>query len=90
MIFLAQELSAVGGAIERERAGVRENQAETSLLLLRHAEVAVRSFLSLRPRFIAAQAQLYDFYSGLPAKPSPFLQQTVIRYPVLLLSRNRL
>ncbi|KAG0617157.1 hypothetical protein M758_5G168700 [Ceratodon purpureus] len=77
---ILQELSAVGGAIERETAGVRENQAEASLLLLRHAEVAVRSFLSLRPRFIAAQAQLYDFYSGLPAKPSPFLQQTVIRF----------
>lgn len=79
-----QELSAVGGAIERETVGVRESQAEASLLLLRHAEVAVRSFLSLRPRFIAAQAQLYDFYSGLPARPSPFLQQTVIRYLVLL------
>lgn len=75
-----QELSAVGGALERETTGVRENQAEASLLLLRHAEVAVRSFLSLRPRFIAAQAQLYEFYSGMPVKPSPFLQQTVMRY----------
>lgn len=77
---ILQELSAVGGAIERETAGVRENQADASLQLLRHAEMAVRSFLSLRPRFIAAQAQLYDFYSGMPARPSPFLQQTVIRF----------
>jgi nucleoporin p58/p45 len=47
---------------------------------LQHAEVAVRSFLLLRPRFAAAQAQLYDFYSGPPAKPSMFLQQTVARF----------
>lgn len=83
-----QELSAVGGALERETAGVRESQAEASLLLLRHAEVAVRSFLSLRPRFIAAQAHMYDFYSGMPAKPSPFLQQTVMRYAVCFFCFN--
>lgn len=77
---ISQELSAIGGAIEREAVGVRENQAEASVLLLRQAEVAVRSFLSLRPRFIAAQTQFYDFYSGLPGRPSPFLQQTVARF----------
>ncbi|CAK9205273.1 unnamed protein product [Sphagnum jensenii] len=77
---IMQELGAVGDAVEREAAGVREGQGEASLQLLRHAEVAVRSFLLLRPRFAAAQAQLYDFYSGPPAKPSMFLQQTVARF----------
>ncbi|CAM6016524.1 unnamed protein product [Sphagnum balticum] len=77
---IMQELGAVGDAVEREAAGVREGQGEASLQLLRHAEVAVRSFLLVRPRFAAAQAQLYDFYSGPPAKPSMFLQQTVARF----------
>lgn len=80
LLCWVQELGAVGDAVEREAAGVREGQGEASLQLLRHAEVAVRSFLLLRPRFAAAQAQLYDFYSGPPAKPSMFLQQTVARF----------
>lgn len=79
-----QELAAVGGALERETAGVRENQAPASIQLLRNAEVAVRTFLSLRPRFVAAHGQMYDFYSGVPQRPSPFLLQTVARYDSFL------
>lgn len=77
--------------------------------MLRNAEVAVRSFMIIRPRFIRPEASpstqpatttavstnfpnstasqiptsttsLMDFYSGLPKKPSPFLQQTVARF----------
>ena len=78
--------------------------------MLRNTEVAVRSFMMIRPRFIhpnkgaasnatlsqasgaivapSASSQpiattvvpLFDFYSGLPKKPSPFLQQTVARF----------
>ena len=78
--------------------------------MLRNTEVAVRSFMMIRPRFIhpnkgaasnatlsqasgtivapSASSQqiatsvvpIFDFYSGLPKKPSPFLQQTVARF----------
>lgn len=77
--------------------------------MLRNTEVAVRSFMMLRPRFLhpsggassaTAPSQtpgatapssssqptttsivpVFDFYSGLPKKPSPFLQQTVLRF----------
>lgn len=79
--------------------------------MLRNTEVAVRSFLMLRPRFIhpsvgnassatapsqtpgatvapslgnqpsaASIVPVLDFYSGLPKKPTPFLQQTVSRF----------
>lgn len=79
--------------------------------ILRNTEVAVRSFMILRPRFLhqsagtapttATPAQaagapalpassgqptatsvvpVFDFYNGLPKKPSHFLQQTVSRF----------
>lgn len=78
---------------------------------LRNTEVAIRSFMMLRPRFLhpgvggasgaTAPSQtpgttmtpssssqptsttivpVFDFYNGLPKKPSPFLQQTVLRF----------
>ncbi|CAL0311532.1 unnamed protein product [Lupinus luteus] len=59
--------------------------------MLRNTEVAVRSFMMLRPRFLhpsggasgataTSIVPVFDFYSGLPRKPSPFLQQTVLRF----------
>lgn len=79
--------------------------------MLRDTEVAVRSFMMLRPRFLhpivatasnttastqtsgaaivpSATAQpmsssmvaVFEFYSGLPRRPSPFLQNTVTRF----------
>lgn len=80
--------------------------------MLRNTEVAVRSFMMLRPRFVhpssgggtsaatapsqapgatvapgsnaqsasASIVPVFDFYSGLPKKPSPFLQHTVTRF----------
>ncbi|KAL5984856.1 Nucleoporin p58/p45 [Asimina triloba] len=79
--------------------------------MLRDTEVAVRSFMMLRPRFLhpstgtatsstaatqtpntalvpTSSAQttptsivpVFDFYSGVPKRPSPFLQQTVTRF----------
>ena len=79
--------------------------------MLRNTEVAVRSFMMLRPRFLHPNAggassatapsqapgatatlgstgqptttsivPVFDFYRGLPKKPSPFLQQTIARF----------
>lgn len=77
--------------------------------MLRNTEVAVRSFMILRPRFhypsggassatapsqtpgattpslnsqppATSMVPVFDFYSGLPKKPSPFLQQTILRF----------
>lgn len=77
--------------------------------MLRNTEVAVRSFIMLRPRFLhrnvttasnvsttapssaivpstatqqmsSSVVPVYDFYSGLPRRPSSFLQETVTRF----------
>lgn len=93
--------------MEKQRAIFQELMA-TAKDMLRNTEVAVRSFMMLRPRFLhssmstpasgsapaqgpgtmitqssAAQPSLvpiFDFYSGVPRKPSPFLQETVGRF----------
>lgn len=96
--------------MERQRAICQELMAVVKDML-RNTEVAVRSFMMLRPRFlhsnvgaatsasvpspatgaVVAHASanqpvatsimpVFDFYSGLPRKPSPFLQQTVARF----------
>lgn len=93
--------------MERQKAVLQELMAVVKDML-RNTEVAVRSFMILRPRFVhpkagantsattSAQAPgatgassqttvtsivpVFDFYSGLPKKPSPFLQQTVVRF----------
>lgn len=96
--------------MERQKAVLQELMAVVKHML-RNTEVAIRSFMMLRPRFIhpntgaasnaAAPSQasgaavapnassqptaasvvpVFDFYSGLPRKPSPFLQQTVARF----------
>lgn len=96
--------------MERQKAILQELMAVVKDML-RNTEVAVRSFMMLRPRFLhqsapaaasatapsqasgatvaptaSSQAQstpnapIFDFYSGIPKKPSPFLQQTVARF----------
>ncbi|OVA15453.1 hypothetical protein BVC80_1229g36 [Macleaya cordata] len=106
---IVQELGGISTAMEREKALLQELMVVVKDLM-RNTEVAIRSFMMLRPRFthpnvgaastVNAQAQaqgatgaanattqpmstsivpVYDFYSGLPRRPSPFLQQTVAR-----------
>lgn len=96
--------------MDRQRALLQELMAVVKDML-RNTEVAVRSFMMLRPRFLHPSAggsstatapsqtvgaiipsgsssqaaatslvPVYDFYSGLPMKPSPFLQKTVVRF----------
>ncbi|XVF15641.1 hypothetical protein REPUB_Repub09cG0171900 [Reevesia pubescens] len=96
--------------MERQKALLQELMA-TVKDMLRNTEVAVRSFMMLRPRFLhsktggasnatapsqapgatttpGSSAQptaksmvpVFDFYNGLPKKPSPFLQHTVARF----------
>lgn len=92
--------------MERQKSQLQELMAVVKDML-RNTEVAVRSFMILRPRFLhpnttsasnppiatsqapptaASQPSVnplgpvYDFYSGIPKKPSPFLQQTVARF----------
>jgi len=106
---ILQEIGVNSTAIDREKVLLQElmNAAKG---MLRNAEVAVRSFMMLRPRFIrpavssgaptstapssgagnlpnsaasqfsTSSTSMMDFYSGLPTKPSPFLQQTVSRF----------
>ncbi|KAL6572898.1 Nucleoporin p58/p45 [Orobanche hederae] len=108
--YIVKELGGVGIAMERQKATLQELMTVVKDML-RNTEVAVRSFMILRPRFLrpnkaapadptalsrpsgATNAQtsssqaaadsmvpVYDFYSGLPKKPSPFLRQTVARF----------
>ncbi|EPS70070.1 hypothetical protein M569_04692, partial [Genlisea aurea] len=105
---MVQELGGIGIAMERQKVTLKE-LVSVIRDMLRHTELAVRSFVMLRPRFIhqnklaagsptkpsqqllvtqtsssppAANSivPILDFYSGLPKKPSPFLQQTVARF----------
>ncbi|KAK6129024.1 hypothetical protein DH2020_037221 [Rehmannia glutinosa] len=108
--YIVKELGGVSIAMERQKATLQELMTVVKDML-RNTEVAVRSFMMLRPRFhhqnkaasagatapsqpsgatttqtstsqAAANSMVpvYDFYSGLPKKPSPFLQQTVARF----------
>lgn len=107
---ICQELGGISTAMEKQRAICQELMA-TAKDILRNTEVAVRSFMMLRPRFlhsgVAAPASatapsqgsgatiaqssatqpaassvvpVFDFYSGVPRKPSPFLQETVSQF----------
>lgn len=105
---ILQEIGVNSTAIDREKVLLQELM-NTAKGMLRNAEVAVRSFMTLQPRFIrpsvssgastsmppssganntsSAAPQLstpftsmMDFYSGVPTKPSPFLQHTVSRF----------
>ncbi|KAL3616470.1 Nucleoporin p58/p45 [Castilleja foliolosa] len=108
--YIVKELGGVSLAMERQKSSLQELMTVVKEML-RNTEVAVRSFMMVRPRFLhqnitgssagptvqsqppgatgtqtpssqaAANSMLvYDFYSGLPTKPSPFLQQTVARF----------
>lgn len=110
LIFLSQELGGISTAMERQKALLQELMTVVKDML-RSTEVAVRSFMMLRPRFLHPNAggsstatapsqaagaiapsgssgqgaanslvPVFDFYSGLPMKPSPFLRQTVARF----------
>nr|GMC92065.1 nuclear pore complex protein NUP58 [Ipomoea batatas]GMD53947.1 nuclear pore complex protein NUP58 [Ipomoea batatas] len=104
-----QELVGISTSMERKKSILHELMTVVKDML-RNTEVAVRSFMMLRPRFLhqnppasssatpsqapgaivaptsSAQATtipnfpVFDFYSGIPKKPSPFLQQTVARF----------
>lgn len=105
-----QELGGISTSMERQKAILQELMIVVKDML-RNTEVAVRSFMMLRPKFLhqsapatasatapsqasgatvaptasgSAQstpnAAIFDFYSGIPKKPSPFLQQTVARF----------
>ncbi|XP_060191782.1 nuclear pore complex protein NUP58 [Lycium barbarum] len=105
-----QELGGVSTSMERQKAILQELMTVVKDML-RNTEVAVRSFMMLRPRFLhqsapavasatapsqasgatvaptaSSQVQsnpsvpVFDFYSGIPKKPSPFLQHTVARF----------
>lgn len=107
---ICQELGGVSTAMERQKALLHELMAVVKDML-RNTEVAIRSFMMLRPRFLHPNAggalnatassqapgtavpsgssiqmtatsivPVFDFYSGVPRKPSPFLQQTVARF----------
>ncbi|RAL40777.1 hypothetical protein DM860_008475 [Cuscuta australis] len=104
-----QELGGISTSMERQKTILQELMYVVKDML-RNTEVAVRSFMMLRPRFLhqnapaagsatasqssgaivpatsSAQATtiptfpVFDFYCGIPKKPSPFLQQTVARF----------
>lgn len=104
---ILQELRGNSTVVEREKVLLQELMNVVNGML-RNAEVAVRSFMIIQPRFIRPEASpstqpattaalstnfpnstashmsttttMMDFYSGLPKKPSPFLQQTVARF----------
>ncbi|XP_014519277.1 nuclear pore complex protein NUP58 isoform X2 [Vigna radiata var. radiata] len=106
---IVQELGGISTGMERQKTLLQELMS-TVKEMLRNTEVAVRSFMILRPRFLhpsggsssatapsqtpgatiapgssgqpinASIVPVFDFYSGLPKKPSPFLQQTILRF----------
>ncbi|KAB1214685.1 hypothetical protein CJ030_MR5G022134 [Morella rubra] len=107
---IVQELGGVSTAMERQKAVLQELMIVVKDML-RNTEIAIRSFMMLRPRFLHPNAggasnatvpsqatvatvpsgsssqmtassivPVFDFYSGVPRKPSPFLQQTVARF----------
>lgn len=109
-LYYLQELGGVSTAMERQKAVLQELMTVVKDML-RNTEIAIRSFMMLRPRFLHPNAggasnatvlsqatgatvpsgsssqmtassivPVFDFYSGVPRKPSPFLQQTVARF----------
>ncbi|KAH9616485.1 hypothetical protein KSS87_019904 [Heliosperma pusillum] len=102
---ILQELGGISTSMERQKVVMQELMT-VAKDMLRNAEIAVRSFMMLRPRFLHQKTnpgstptsqgqtvpagsgqpatntmlQVVDFYSGIPKKPSPFMQQTVSRF----------
>ncbi|KAG7034363.1 Nuclear pore complex protein NUP58, partial [Cucurbita argyrosperma subsp. argyrosperma] len=107
---IVQELGGISTSTEHQKVLLQELMT-TAKGMLWNTEVAIRSFMKIRPRFLnqseggasnstappqvsgatspigssgqptsTSIAPVFDFYSGLPSKPSPFLQQTVSRF----------
>lgn len=101
---IVQELGGISTAMDRQKV-LLQNLTANVKDMLRNTEIAVRSFMMLRSKFVhpnkssavttsqasgtittttqpttSAMVPVYDFYSGMPRKPSPFLQQTVARF----------
>ncbi|KAI3500526.1 hypothetical protein L1887_36348 [Cichorium endivia] len=104
---IVQELGGISTAMDRQKLLLQELTSNCKDML-RNTEVAVRSFMILRSKFLhsnktstiaqpqapgapttttttaqpttTAMVPVYDFYTGLPRKPSPFFQQTVARF----------
>ncbi|XP_050388224.1 nuclear pore complex protein NUP58-like [Argentina anserina] len=107
---IVQELGGIGTSMDRQKALLHKLMA-TVKEMLRNSEIAVRSFMMLRPRFLRPNAggtsngttpsqapgstvtpsltsqptatsvvPVFDFYNGVPRKPSPFLQHTIARF----------
>lgn len=107
---ILQEIGGISMSMERQKAVLQELMSAVKDML-RNTELAVRSFMMLRPRFLHPSAgaasnatatsqasgstaapsasgqptsltvmPIFDFYSGLPKKPSPFLRQTIARF----------
>ncbi|XP_019058831.1 PREDICTED: nuclear pore complex protein NUP58 isoform X2 [Tarenaya hassleriana] len=108
---IVQELGGISTAMDRQKVVLQELMV-VAKDMLRNAEIAVRSFMMLRPRFLHSKqgsgvssgqpsqtpggaiptavssgqpaatslVPVADFYRGIPKKPSPFIQQTVVRF----------
>lgn len=107
---LLQELGGISTSTEHQKVLLQELMTAAKGMLC-NTEVAIRSFMMIRPRFLHQSAggasnptapsqvpgapsplgssgqptstsivPVFDFYSGLPRKPSPFLEQTVSRF----------
>ncbi|KAG0474183.1 hypothetical protein HPP92_016040 [Vanilla planifolia] len=107
---ILQELGGISIAMDREKVIVQELMSEVKSMMW-NTEVAVRSYMILRTRFLRANAlssrdgvsasnalagptssssfnqstesavvPIYDFYSGIPKKPSPFMHFTLARF----------
>lgn len=106
---IVQELGGISVSTEHQKVMLQELMTAAKEMLW-NTEVAIRSFMMIRPRFLHKSAggsnptapsqvpgatlplgssgqptsttiaPVFDFYSGLPSKPSPFLLQTVSRF----------
>ncbi|XP_022132956.1 nuclear pore complex protein NUP58 [Momordica charantia] len=107
---IVQELGGISTSTEHQKVLLQELMTAAKGMLC-NTEVAIRSFMMIRPRFLHQSAggasnptapsqvpgapsplgssgqptstsivPVFDFYSGLPRKPSPFLEQTVSRF----------
>ncbi|KAL9253023.1 Nuclear pore complex protein NUP58-like protein [Drosera capensis] len=117
---IVQELGGINTTMERQKAVLVELMS-TVKDMLRNTEVAVRSFIMLRPRFLRPKAgatstatlasktsgaitaanasgqpaadavvPVFDFYCGIPKKPSPFFTYTVARFEKCLVECRQL
>ncbi|CAO2830806.1 unnamed protein product [Amaranthus hypochondriacus] len=107
---IVQELGGISTYMDRQKVKLQKLMAVVKEIL-RKAEIAIRSFMRLQPRFfhqkpatasnftalsqtsgattdpdgagqVVANSMVscINFYSGIPKKPSPFMQQTISRF----------